>query len=227
MPPVDKKPKKAKKAKASKKAKKEGKRPRASYGSRGNKGSLLGSESHVFLRSMLNTMNGLPAALDRHVDERFDRLEKRAAEREFKMDEARRAIAQSMIYEPTPGPPSDISMGSVPQTPRSVGTSSASTPPDPPTSPPGRQTPPDTPMSPPPQSSNPLVSRLRNAIRYTPPSRITIRTHAFIPVPAARPETRDTGTSYRGTGMRRRRDPDEPDPNPSFTGLQVYADSFN
>lgn len=172
---------------------------------RGGRGSIVGSEQHGFLRSMLNTMQGLPGALEKHVDERFERLEKRAAEREFKLDEARRAASAPMDVTKTPVPAdtpmADASTPSTPSTPTSP-------------TPPGRQpSADDTPMSPVPQSTDPLVTGNRMRLRYVPPTRIAVRTHTheLIPVAAPRPLVRNVSTSYlpNVSGIRRTRTDEE------------------
>ena len=178
-------------------------------------------------------MQGLPAALDRHVDERFSRLEKRAAEREFKLDEARRNINRSMSgvempKAPPPSPP-DTEMPDAPPPQSAPQGAPQSATQDVPNRPPGRQPSQDVPMQDPPPVGNPMMAGHRNAIRlrYVPPTRITLRTHTHevVPVVAPRPPMQDMATSYNPnvSGVRRAGDPLE---NPRPTNRPRHMQRF-
>ena len=136
------------------------------------------------MRSVVNSLSTLPQYLQRHVDDRFAMLDKRAANEEFKRDEVRRSVPVDMdVQKPVEKPDTAMSEPPSPVAP-----------------------PPDIEMQ---QVRDPLMHRSMRPIRYTPPTRLSIRTHSFIPTPQV--QTRDMSTSYFPPVAGRRRTRDERD----------------
>jgi hypothetical protein len=156
---------------------------------------MMGSNNSMMLQSVMNTVNNMPAYLQRHIDERMEKMHKDLL---FKADENERNKPKPMDEDPKPPPPPP---------PEPMDTSQSDTPQDASRS--------DTPM---PQqqemgtqassSRDPLMTRQVSSqsqtsqtsqtqtqdagtqtryvppvIRYTRPQRITLRTHTLIPVP--------------------------------------------
>lgn len=147
-----------------------------------NRGGKFNYDQQMLLQSVVNSVNSLPHYLQQHVDERFARL----AHEEWKRDEARRNVAVPVEQDTPPPTPRDYSMASSsvrttptttpspsqPGTPMSTSSSSQQ-----------QQQPPQPMPEDVPVVRDPLRHRAMRPIRYTPPTRLSIRTHAFIPVP--------------------------------------------
>ena len=88
----------------------------ASNRSRNTRG-MFGADNSMMLRSVLNSMNNLPSTLQKHVDERMERIHKDLL---FRADERRRNDNVTMDWQrtpPPPPPPPEVPMEDVPQPP--------------------------------------------------------------------------------------------------------------
>lgn len=162
-----------------------------------NRGGMFNYDQQMMLRSLVNSVNSLPHYLQQHVDERFTRL----AHEEFKRDEARRNVPVPVEQDTPPPTPRDHSMASASVRTTPTTTPSPSQPGTPMSTSSGngnqqqQQQPPQPMPEDVPVVRDPLRHRAMRPIRYTPPTRLSIRTHAFIPVPVPMPTPRATTSS--------------------------------